>query len=86
MMEYLQEFDPATGKGNGFFIEPYDCPTLYRKLKLISDLYYGFQESGKDAWLKVKMNAFETGKSLDIVPMIVKYREKIFAPLLNGSP
>ena len=80
-IEYIKEIDSSTGDGNGFFIEPYDCPTLYQKLKILSDFYY----DRKDDWLKIRANAFETGKSLDIVPMIAEYRKNIFVPLLSGS-
>jgi len=84
-MEYIHEFDPETGEGNGFFIEPYDSITLYRKLKIISDLYYAWLESGNTLWLKLRMNAFQTGKSLDITTMIGEYQRKSFELLLKSS-
>ncbi|PIR02167.1 MAG: hypothetical protein CO031_02545 [Candidatus Nealsonbacteria bacterium CG_4_9_14_0_2_um_filter_37_38] len=80
--EYIEEFNPATGKGNGFFLEPYHPITIYNKLKTVSDLYYAWIEKGKDLWLKLCMGAFESGKSLDIVDMIAKY-EQIFEKLLK---
>jgi len=83
--EYLQPIDLIAGTGNGLFIEPYDPFTVYQKLATLSDLYYAFCESGDNTWVKIMMNAFETGKSLDIVPMIEEYRKQIFVPLLNNG-
>ncbi len=84
-MEFVQEFDPQTGEGNGFYIDPYDPVTVYKKLQVYSDIYYNWQECGIPALLVLNKNAYETGKSLDITEMLEKYREKAFAPLLSGS-
>lgn len=81
-LEYIEEYNPVTGEGNGFFINPYDSLTLYRKLKIISDLYYAWVEKGDDRWLKLMMNSFKSGKSLDILPVIARY-EQIFEKLLS---
>jgi len=85
-MEFVQEFDPKTGQGNGFYIDPYDPMTVYKKLKAYSDIYYDWREYGIPTLLTLNKNAYETGKNLDITGMIKHYREKVFAPLLNGSP
>lgn len=78
--EYIKEFNPETGEGNGFFIEPYKPETVYQKLKVISQLYYDWIEKRNDLWLKLRKNVFETGKSLDISDMIEKY-QKLFEKL-----
>lgn len=83
-LEYIREFDPITGKGNGFFIDPYEPKTVYEKLKIISDLYYAWIENGDDRWLKLKMNTFRAGKLLDVVCMIKKY-QRLFEDLLNSG-
>ncbi len=80
--EYIREYNPVTGKGNGFFIDPYEPMTVYNKLKVISDLYYAHQEHGDKRWPKLCLNAFRAGKKLDIVSMIKKY-EQIFEKLLS---
>ncbi|MDI6799052.1 MAG: hypothetical protein QMD12_03630, partial [Candidatus Aenigmarchaeota archaeon] len=80
--EYGKEFEPTSGKGNLFFLSPYEPLTLYRKLKMYSDLYYGWVEEGDPKLLQLHMNSFETGKRHDIVFMIEQY-EKIFEKLLN---
>jgi len=79
--EYLRVWG-NNGIGNGLFIEPYQPITLYYKLREFSDLYYDWVLNGNTRWLQLRMNAFETGKTLDIVPMIEKY-EKIFEELLR---
>jgi len=84
-MEFVQEFDPKTGQGNGFYIDPYDPMTVYRKMKAYSDIYYDWQEYGVPTLLVLNNNAYETGKTLDITEMIKNYREKSFAPLINSG-
>jgi len=83
--ECTEEFNPETSRGNGFFINPYDSITVYKKLKIYSDIYYDWQEYGIPALLLLNKNAYETGKTLDITYMIEKYQEKVFAPLLSSS-
>jgi len=65
---------------NGFFIEPYEPRTVYNKLKIISDLYYTWIEKNGKQWPNICRASFEAGKSLDILPMIEKYK-KIFESL-----
>lgn len=77
--EYIQE------RINGFFIEPYEPKAVYDELKIISDLYYGWVEKGDSSWLKLKWNAYQTGKKLDITNMIKEYEDRIFKFLLNSS-
>ncbi len=77
--EYIQQ------SYNGFFIEPYGPLGLYEALKTLSKLYYAWREKGDPTWLKLKMNAFVTGKSLDITEMLREYEEKVFKPLLGSS-
>ena len=84
-MEFVQEFDPKTGQGNGFYIDPYEPMTVYQKLKVYSDIYYDWQEYGIPTLLTLNKNAYETGKTLDITDMIKEYQEKVFAPLLNSG-
>lgn len=80
--EYIKEFDALTGKGNGFFIDPYNPLTLYQKLKMVSDIYYSWREKDDSLWLKLKMNAFRTGKSLDVAFMVQNYKKRIFDTLI----
>ena len=83
--EYMRGYDPKRLSGNGFFINPYDPSTLYRRLRTISDLYYAWIESGNRRWPELRMNVFRTGETLDIVPMIERYNDEIFRPLLRSS-
>lgn len=78
--EYIKEYNPVTGEGNGFFLEPYEPITVYRKLRIISDLYYSWKEKGDNRWPKLTQAAFEAGKSLDVTQMIEQY-EKVFEKL-----
>jgi len=80
--EYIKDYNPITGEGNGFFIEPYEPRTVYNKLKIISDLYYAWMAKRDRRWSKLMKVSFEAGKALDVVPMIEKY-EQIFENLLN---
>jgi starch phosphorylase len=84
-IEYIEEVEPESCQGNGFFIDPYDPFTVYSKLGIMSGLHYDWTESGNRIWPELRMNAFRSGKALDIVPMIEQYRERIFEPLLKSS-
>ncbi|PIQ92906.1 MAG: hypothetical protein COV69_00800 [Parcubacteria group bacterium CG11_big_fil_rev_8_21_14_0_20_39_14] len=80
--EYILEYNPVTGEGNGFFIEPYEPSQVYNKLRIISDLYYDWM-AGKDGrWLELMRASFEAGKGLDILQATKQY-EKIFENLLG---
>jgi glucan phosphorylase len=80
-MEFIEEFNPETGQGNGFYLDPYGPLTVYEKAKIASGLYYGCLERGDTSWLKLTWNAFETGKNLDITDVIARYRQRVFEPL-----
>jgi len=82
-IEYVKHFDPQTGQGNGFFIDPDNPLTLYEVAKICSDLYYNWVEKGDAGLLKLKWNAFQAGKQLDIAQMLGVYRQRIFNPLLG---
>jgi hypothetical protein len=84
-MEYIEEVEPESCQGNGFFIDPYDPFTVYDKLRIISDLYYDWTKAGNRIWPELRMNAFRSGKTLDITRMIAEYKERIFEPLLKSS-
>jgi len=81
--EYIQEFNPETWEGNGFFIDPDDPLTIYRAAKTASRLYYNWQDFGDPAWLKLKMNSYLSGKAVDITWMVENYKKKAFKPLFN---
>ena len=68
--------------GNGLFIEPDEPIHLYYKSLALSDLYYDWTMNGNNRWLRLRMNAFETGKKLDATIMAQKY-EAIFEKLLQ---
>jgi len=82
--EHIKEYNPVTGEGSGFFIEPYDPRTVYNKLKIISDLYYAWVNAGDSRWLNLRMNSFEESKALSALNMIDCY-EKIFQKLLASK-
>lgn len=73
MKEYIEEFNPEKGTGNGFFIEPYEPRTLYEKLSIFSDLWYAWRERGDKTYPQLKRNVFESGKTLDISIMLGEY-------------
>lgn len=74
MIEYLQEFDPENTTGNTFFIDPYEPLTIYKKLKIFSDLWYAWRATGDPRYSALKMNVFKTGFWLDIIPVLEKYK------------
>ena len=82
--EYIQEFNPTTCSGNGFFIDPYNPKVLYEKLKIISDLYYAWLNNGNNCWPTLRMNAYKTGMSfLDSRLSLEEYNSRIFDILLR---
>lgn len=82
MREYIEEFDSATGLGNGFFIEPYEPKALYEKLRIFSNLWYEWHEHRRGPYPDLKYNAFRSGSKLDIQTMLEKYSE-IFEKMLS---
>ncbi|OGF28174.1 hypothetical protein A2303_01905 [Candidatus Falkowbacteria bacterium RIFOXYB2_FULL_47_14] len=82
MAEHVEDFDPINCSGNGLFIEPDEPIHLYYKSLALSDLYYDWTMNGNNRWLRLRMNAFETGKKLDATIMAQKY-EAIFEKLLQ---
>lgn len=83
MAEYVQEFNPENGEGNGFFIDPYNARTLYEKLRLFSNLWYKWHtNNGSNPYSILKLNAFNSGRALDIRSALNKYR-KLFVKLMK---
>jgi len=74
MAEYIEEFNLKTRNGCGFFIEPYDSKTLYEKLKIFSEIWYAWKEKGDDRYLKLKINAFQKRKEIDILSCLEAYK------------
>ena len=83
MAEYIQEFNPENGEGNGFFIDPYNARTLYEKLKLFSTFWYKWHnDNGDNPYSRLKLNAFNSGRALDIRLTLKKYR-RLFIKLIK---
>ena len=83
MAEYIQEFNPENGEGNGFFIDPYNARTLYEKLKLFSNFWYKWHnDNGDNPYSRLKLNAFNSGRALDIRLTLKKYR-RLFIKLIK---
>jgi len=69
-LEQIEEFDPHTGRGNGFFMKKDDHQGLMEMLRRMSDLYYTDLES----WKIVSWNAFQSAqKSMSAQRMIGEY-------------
>jgi len=79
MVDVIHEFDPSTGKGNGFKIEKerYSSSTLLEKLRKASDIFYNKPEK----WLQLIWNAYRT--KVDIEKTAKEYVKKVYLPLLT---
>jgi len=77
--ETIEDFDPTTGKGNGFKIskEEYSPKAFLDRLKIIANIFYNQQ----DKWKKLMKNAFET--DVDVKKIAIEYVEKVYSPLLT---
>ncbi|KKU15363.1 hypothetical protein A3A20_01760 [Candidatus Wolfebacteria bacterium RIFCSPLOWO2_01_FULL_45_19] len=78
-MEYLEEFNPESANGCGFFIDPYNSRTLYEKLRIFSSLWYAWKEQGDERYPTLKLNAFGKRHELDIVTCLEKYKQLMFS-------
>jgi glycogen synthase len=77
MAEYVQEFNFETVEGNGFFIEPYNPRALYEKLSLFSNLWYEWHDNNNsNPYSLLKLNAFNSGRALDIRLTLKKYKKQ----------
>lgn len=74
--------DIQTGTGDTLLIEPYNFDTLYHKLAIACDWYYGWTIDYHDWWVRLKMNNFLRGDEVDITKMIENYDKYAFEPLL----
>ena len=70
----VQDFDPATGLGNGFKFGPYSVPAMLDKIRR-SVYFYG----EADTWVKIQRNgmAVDNSWSAAALKYIQLYREVI---------
>ncbi len=83
--EYLKEFDPRTGEGSGFFIDPYDPRTLYRKLETVSNFYYECIEGKNDLYKKLMYNSYKAGMKMTIERMAEEYASDFYLKALEKT-
>jgi len=74
MLEYIEEFNPKTKTGNGFFLDPYDAITLYGKLSIFADLWYKWRLNGDQSYPALTLNAFSKRGTLDIRGTLEEYK------------
>ena len=57
-LEYIRQYNPETGFGNGFFIEGNNQMGLYKALKTISDLYYNWVINKDTKWIDLRKKIY----------------------------
>lgn len=79
LVESIEEFDPKTGKGNGFKVskEEYSPQAFLSQLRKISDIYY----NQKKEWKTLLKNCFE--RDFDFKRISLLYIDKMYKPLLG---
>jgi len=83
IMEHGLQYNPQTGEGDTFFIDPYDPRGLYYALAQPVKLYYDFVLDHDEKWLRIRKTNFERGKmDLGIRTMIQKYHDLAFMPIM----
>ena len=80
LAELIEEFNPKTGKGNGFLIskEEYSSKAFLKKMKMISNIFYDKPK----IWKKLMKNVFET--DVDMKKVAKEYIVKMYQPLLKS--
>jgi len=80
IVELIQEFNPKTGKGNGFKVgkEKYSAQAFLNKIKIASDIFHEQPE----LWKKLLANAFSTDD--DMRKCAEDYIKKVYLPLILG--
>jgi starch synthase len=79
VVEIIEEFNPETGKGNGFKVEKnnYSSQAFLEKLKIISDIFYNRPET----WQKLLKNTSKVNVSIERVAK--DYITRIYLPVLK---
>lgn len=83
MREYVEEFNPASGKGTGFFVEPYTPLGLFEKLRQFSEIWYRWREHGDGPYPDLAGNVFRASSDLDVGRMILDGYVPIFEKLVS---
>lgn len=81
MVEVLEEFNPKTGKGNGWRVskKDYSATAFLSKMKMISDIFYDKPE----LWKKIMANCSNDIKKFDMKNIAKLYVLKMYKPLLS---
>ena len=83
--EWIGQYDPVTGKGNGFILEQINPLELYQALSAVSDLYYGYINQGDNSWIEFRKNVYEDANVLYIKNMIKRYVLEVFLPAIRAK-
>jgi len=78
--EWVRQYDPVTGQGNGFILEKITPLELYETLSVVSDLYYRYSDKKDNAWIEFRKRVYEDAKVLYIKNMIKRYVLEVFLP------
>ncbi len=81
--EYITEYDPETEEGSGFFIDPYDTRTVYRKLEKVSGLYYDCIEGKSNKYKELMHNSYRAGIRMSIETMAKEYALNFYRKALE---
>jgi glycogen phosphorylase len=82
--EYVRQYNPSTGEGNGFFIQPYSPAGLFAQLKTASDLFYGYRDSGDRRWLGLLEKSFQAIPKVEIAACVARQITRTYVPALDG--
>ncbi|MFH0790795.1 MAG: alpha-amylase family glycosyl hydrolase, partial [Candidatus Omnitrophota bacterium] len=80
-LEFIRQYDPQTGYGNGFFIKDNNQIGLYNALKTISDLYYSWRDKGDTKWIDLRKKIYQESPALYIENMVKRYVLELFLPI-----
>lgn len=77
-----QAYDPQTGEGHSFWIDPYNPETFGSQLDRMLDLFYAHRDNGDGQWPELCRRTFIAGCEHGISHMVERYRAQAFEPLL----
>ena len=83
--EHGKAIVPITATGDTLFIDPYHPETLLKQIRHMQGWYEAWREGHSQLWPKLRRNAFESGKLLDIAGMYQRYYENCFKLLLGND-
>jgi len=78
--EVIEQYDPETGRGNGFILDKITPKELFDALVVVSDIFYKWRDEDDDRWPNLRKRAYEDAKALYIKNAIMRYVLELFLP------